>query len=93
MFRDGLVKLTGKKTVDKSWDAVFRNFNVKKINQDKGYTKGEKIFIKINQGQSRWVLLQEDKNNGYYIPKTLKKEEERRKSKPYPNRNRALCSS
>jgi hypothetical protein len=79
MFRDGLVKLTGKKTVDKSWDAVFRNFNVKKVNQDKGYTKGEKIFIKINQGQSRWVLLQEDKNNGYYIPKTLKKEEERRK--------------
>ena len=84
MFRDGLVKLTGKKTVEKSWNAVFRNFNIKKVNQDKGYTKGEKIFIKINQGQSRWVLNQEDKNNGYYIPKTLKKEEQRRKENLIP---------
>ena len=79
MFRDGIIKLTGKETLGKSWDAVFRNFNVKKSNKDKGYTKGEKIFIKINQGQSRWVLNQEDKNKGYYIPKTLKKNEESRK--------------
>jgi hypothetical protein len=79
MFRDGIIKLTGKETLEKSWDAVFRNFNVKKSNKDKGYTRGEKIFIKINQGQSRWVLNQEDKNNGYYIPKTLKKKEEKRK--------------
>ena len=79
MFRDGMIKLTGEKTAAKSWDAVFKNFNAKKSNKAKGYTKGEKILIKINQGQSRWLLTQEDKNNGYYVPKTLKKEEERRK--------------
>ena len=78
MFRDGMIKLTGEKTAAKSWDAVFKNFNAKKSNKAKGYTKGEKILIKINQGQSRWLLTQEDKNNGYYVPKTLKKEEERR---------------
>ncbi len=84
MFRDGLIKLTGKKTAAKAWDAVFKNFNEKKFNTKKGYTKGEKILLKINQGQSRWQLVQEDKNNGYYIPKTLKKEEARRKESLIP---------
>jgi hypothetical protein len=76
MFRDGMMKLTGKKNVKKSWDAVFRFFNAKKLGKEKGYTKGEKIFIKINQGQSRWILSQADKDNGFFIPKTLKKEEQ-----------------
>lgn len=84
MLRNGLIKLAGKETIGKSWDALFRYFNVKKSNEDKGYSKGEKIFIKINQGQSRWVLDQEDKNNGYYIPKSLKKEEEKRKGNLIP---------
>ncbi len=78
MFRDGILKLTGKNSISNAWDAVFHNFNKKKLNQDIGYTKGELIFIKINQGQSRWVLTQKDKDNGYYIPKTLEKGEERR---------------
>ena len=78
MFRNALNKLTGKATAKESWDVLFHSFNVKKSQKDKGYTKGEKIFIKINQGTSRWLLTQEDKDKGYYYPTTLKPEEKRR---------------
>lgn len=79
MFRTALNKLTGKDKVSDSWDVLFHSFNAKKLNKDKGYEKGEKIFIKINQGTSRWLLTQEEKDNGYYYPTTLKPEEERRR--------------
>ena len=79
MVSNALNKLSGKTTLTKSWDVLFRSHNIKKSQNNKGYTKGEKIFIKINQGTSRWVLNQEDKNNGYYFPTTLKPEEERRR--------------
>ena len=29
-------------------------------------------MIKINQGTSRWLLTQEDKDNGYFYPQTFK---------------------
>jgi len=77
MFRDGVLKLTGKKDVAKAWDAMFKYFNEKKINKKIGYTKGEKIFIKINQGQSRWLLSKSDKDNGFAIPRTIQKGQER----------------
>jgi len=77
MFKDGILKLTGKKDLSKSWDAIFKFFNEKKLNKKKGYTKGEKIFIKINQGQSNWVLSKEDQKNGYVISH-MKPEGERR---------------
>jgi hypothetical protein len=77
MFRDGVLKLTGKKDVAKAWDTMFKYFNEKKINKKIGYTKGEKIFIKINQGQSRWLLSQSDKDNGFAIPRTIQKGQER----------------
>ena len=67
MVRDALGKLTGKTSLTESWDVLFRSQNLRKTQNDKSYTKGEKIFIKINQGTSRWVLNQEDKNNGYYF--------------------------
>lgn len=78
MFRDGILKLTGEKNARKAWESVFRFFNLKKHNQKRGYQAGEKIFIKINQGQSRWVLVQKDKDNGFYLPKTLEANEQRR---------------
>ena len=78
MFRNALNKLTGKATAKESWDVLFHSFNVKKSQKNKGYTKGEKIFVKINQGTSRWLLTQEDKDKGYYYPTTLKPEEKRR---------------
>ena len=78
MFRNALNNLCGKPTVAESWDVLFHYHNNKKHQSNKGYTKGEKIFIKINQGTARWLLTQEEKNNGYYYPTTLnprKKEE------------------
>ncbi len=77
MFRDGVLKLTGEKDTKKAWDTMFRFFNEKKKGENIGYTKGEKIFIKINQGQSRWLLSQEDKDNGFAIPHTLQSSQER----------------
>jgi hypothetical protein len=83
MFRDGLNKLTGKISMTESWDVLFRYHN-NKHQKNKGYTKGEKIFIKINQGTSRWLLSQEDKDKGYYIPQTLEPGDERRSTSMGP---------
>jgi hypothetical protein len=79
MFRDALATLTGKPSVAESWDVLFRFHNNKKLQTNKGYTKGEKIFIKINQGTARWLLTQEDKDKGYYYPTTLTEKEQLRK--------------
>ncbi len=68
MFRSSLLKLTGEKNIRDSWDALFNNLNKKKYQKSTGYKKGEKIFIKINQGTSRWLLTDEDKENGYNYP-------------------------
>jgi hypothetical protein len=84
MFRDGVLKLTGKKNPQKAWDAMFRFFNKKKLNQNRGYAKGEKIFIKINQGQAGWVLSKQDKENGNVVPKVLAKSQERSKISMIP---------
>ena len=50
---------------------MFEFYNNNKFGEKRKYSKGEKIFIKINQGQSRWLLSQEDKDNGYAIPHTV----------------------
>ena len=71
MLRSSLPKLTGETTVKDSWDAMFKYFNKNKHNTNAGYSKGEKIFIKINQGTSRWLLTDEDKANGYYYPQNF----------------------
>jgi len=86
MIIKSVKRLSGKSSVAESWDLFFRNLNIKKYNKDKGYTRGEKIFIKINQGTSRWLLTQEDKNNGYYFPDTLSQKtgEERRRTSMVP---------
>ncbi|HEX2919607.1 MAG TPA: DUF362 domain-containing protein [Bacteroidales bacterium] len=80
MFRDGVLKLTGKKSPDKAWDAIFRYYNKNKSNKDKGYTKGEKIFIKINQGQAGWLLTRDDKAKGNVVPRTLAPNDGKRKN-------------
>ena len=74
MLRSTLPLLTGEKSVKDSWDAMFKNLNYNKYNRKTGYTKGEKIFIKINQGTSRWLLTDEDKANGYYYPQNFVEE-------------------
>ncbi len=72
MLNESVKKLGGKTTISESWDALFRYHNNKKHRGNKGYSPGEKIFIKINQTTSRGVLSQEDKDNGYYYPAVLK---------------------
>ncbi|MBN2635124.1 MAG: DUF362 domain-containing protein [Prolixibacteraceae bacterium] len=64
MFADGILKLTGEKNISKSWDAIFKNFNQKKHSENRGYSKGETIFIKLNQGQANWVVSRGDWENG-----------------------------
>jgi hypothetical protein len=78
MLVKSVTKLSGKATVKDSWDSFFKNLNKKKYGKEKGYTKGEKIFVKINQGTARWLLTQEDKNNGYYFPQTIQPDPQKR---------------
>ena len=68
MVADGILELTGKKNLKKSWEALFHDFNLRKIRKDKGYAQGEKIFIKINQGTANGKLRPDDIKNGFYIP-------------------------
>lgn len=82
MVRDAIIALTGEKTISKSWNELFRYHNLKKENKKTGYKKGEKIFIKINQGTARSVLSEEDRKNGFYYSKILTDpRQERRKTK------------
>ncbi len=67
MVNESVKKLTGKKKSSESWDALFRSFNKQKKNKDVGYTKGEKIFIKINQTTARAALNKEDMANGFTL--------------------------
>jgi len=71
MFADGIKQLTGKRNLKKSWDALFRDFNRRKNSEERGYTKGEKIFIKINQGTANGKLRPDDIKNGFYIPQRM----------------------
>lgn len=68
MFQESMKKLSGKSNIHDSWYVMFKYFNNKKRNLNKGYTSGEKIFIKINQTSSRGRLKQADKDKGYYYP-------------------------
>jgi hypothetical protein len=77
-------KLTGKTKTSESWDQIFRFFNNKKHRKNLGYKKGEKIFIKINQGTAKWLLTQENKDNGYYYPTNVDPDDTRTTSSLAP---------
>jgi len=66
IFNESVKNLAGKSNVSKSWDAMFRNFNKRKNNVNKGYTQGEKIFIKINQTSGRETLTVAERAKGNY---------------------------
>jgi hypothetical protein len=90
MVVDAVMKLSSKTNLNESWDALFRNFNYRKSKQEKGYTQGEKIFIKINQGTANGKLKEKDRNNGFYISKKLTESEEAKNGfsgtcETYPN--------
>ena len=79
MLSSSLKKLSGQSTVSEAWDSFFRYHNMNKHNRDEGYKKGQKIFIKINQGTSRWMLTDADKEAGYYFPSDVSGLDMRRK--------------
>ncbi len=90
MVVDGITNLSGKTNLSESWDALFRSFNYKKGKQDKGYTRGEKFFIKINQGTANGKLRRIDRNNGFDIPKRITESQQAKEGKygtceAYPN--------
>ena len=66
MFNESVKSLASESDVSKSWDVMFRNFNKRKRNIDKGYTRGEKIFIKINQTSGRGRLKVPERAKGNY---------------------------
>ena len=70
MFHESILKLTSKNTSREAWDAIFKNFNKEKTGVEKGYTRGEKIFVKINQTSARGALrrFEDGLANGYARP-------------------------
>ncbi|HEY9166149.1 MAG TPA: DUF362 domain-containing protein [Candidatus Kryptonia bacterium] len=52
MLVAALTSLTGELQEDKAWDKLFRYFNATKRNIDKGFSKNEKIAIKINENNT-----------------------------------------
>ncbi len=56
MANQAVKSLGGKNTVNESWDAIFKSFNKKKTGTESGYVAGQKIFIKINNGQAGWAI-------------------------------------
>jgi len=48
MLDDAVLSFTNSKTVNESWDKLFRDFNIRHEKGKIGYQTGEKIVIKIN---------------------------------------------
>ncbi|HYQ57560.1 MAG TPA: DUF362 domain-containing protein [Draconibacterium sp.] len=67
MFAQSILKLAGKEDPSEAWDALFSSFNKTKLGAEKGYSKGEKIFIKLNQMTARNSLREDDYEKGFYI--------------------------
>jgi len=78
MFSESIKSLCGKPDLNESWNELFRYHNRQKHMKDQGYTPGEKIFIKINQGTASWIMTKEEKDNGYALSDSLTKSMARR---------------
>jgi len=56
MADDAVKSLSGKTTVKEAWDAIIKDFNLRKTGSAIGYTVGQTIFIKVNNGQAGWAI-------------------------------------
>jgi hypothetical protein len=57
MMADNSIRsLASKSTVSEAWDAIFKDFNLHKTGTASGYTAGQTIFIKVNNGQAGWAI-------------------------------------
>ncbi len=79
MMEDAVKKLAGKNNLKKSWDDLFHSFNRQRHNDDRGYRKGEKIFIKINQGTANGKLRKDDIEKGFYVSEAITQSENAKK--------------
>lgn len=70
MVEQSLIRLAGTNDFPSVWDSIFYNHNRMQLNESRGYQDGEMIFIKINQGTSKWILNNEEDNNGYRWPES-----------------------
>jgi len=68
MVEESIMELTGASSFQEAWDKMFRYQNLRKHGESKSYQPDEKIFIKINQGTVRWVLNNQEKDNGFAWP-------------------------
>ncbi|MCK5138150.1 MAG: hypothetical protein KAR19_20375, partial [Bacteroidales bacterium] len=55
MITTSMLQLTSESTIGDAWDALFKSFNSNKGIGEVGYTAGQTIFIKINEGTSSWL--------------------------------------
>ena len=78
MVSSSVKKLGGKNDLKRAWNELFKYHNLQKDKKDKGYSPGEKIFIKINQGTASWVMSKEERENGYTISSSVKNGQDRR---------------
>ena len=60
MMDFSIKKLAGKDNVKDAWDAIFKNFNERKTGTASGYSEGQTIFIKVNNGQAGWAINMSD---------------------------------
>ncbi len=62
MLDSAILNLTGEAKVYDAWDKIFKYFNNKKGLGEVGYSPGQTIFIKINQGSASWLSDQNTMN-------------------------------
>lgn len=60
MMDKSIKALAGKENISDAWDALFKNFNERKLGNASGYQKGQTIFIKVNNGQAGWAINRKD---------------------------------
>ena len=70
MVEESILQLTGTTDAGPAWDSIFTYHNRIKYNESRSYQPDETIFIKVNQGTPRWLLNQEEKDNGYAWPES-----------------------
>lgn len=54
MIEDAIQGLAGEAATADAWDAIIKDFNNRKGKGSVGYSSGETVFIKINEGTSNW---------------------------------------
>ena len=60
MADNSIKQLSGQPSIKAAWDTIFKYFNYAKTGVASGYTSGQTIFIKVNNGQAGWAIKGSD---------------------------------